>query len=141
MNRLGKTLCIFLALYFALVAIDSANGLSTCFFPAPVTKNQLDGLTCEWPQSSSSRIFALIVSVLGIVLSARALCGKRKARVSLAALIFAIGLLAIVNEAMGYFYFGYSPVSLERVLFVVGPLIIGFVLTYFSKSKHSPIAS
>ena len=141
MNRLGKTLCIFLALYFLLMAFGSVNGLWTCFFPEPVGKNQLDGLTCEWPQSSSNRIFTLIISVLGIVVFAWAWGGKQKARASLAALTFAIGILQVVNEAMGYFYMGYAPLALERVLSVVGPFIVGFLLIYFSKLKHAPIAS
>ena len=128
-------------LYFALMAFGSVSGLWTCFFPEPIEKNQLDGLTCEWPQSSSNRIFALIISALGIVLVAWAWGGMQKARVSLAALTFAIGLLEIVNKAMGYFYIGYAPLSLEHALFVLGPFAIGILLIYFSTPKHAAIAS
>lgn len=141
MNRLGKTLCLLLALYFALFAFDSANGLWTCFFPEPVDKDQLDGLTCEWPRSSRSRVFHLAISVLGILLVAWAWGGKQKAKLSLAALTFAIGILQVINEAMAYFYMGYSPFSLESVLFVIGPFVIGILLIYFSKPKQLPITS
>jgi hypothetical protein len=141
MNRLGKTLCIFLALFFAFAAFESINGLKLCFFPEPVGKNQLDGLTCEWPVSSNGRIFMLITSVLGILLAAWAWGGRQKARISLAALTFFIGFVQVVNEVWARFYFGYAPLSLEPALWVVAPFTIGVLLIYFSKPKHLPITS
>ena len=141
MNRLGKTLCILLGLYFTLLIIDSVHGLSTCFFPEPVGKHQLDGLTCEWPKSSRWRISDLTISVLGILLVVWAWGGSQKARRSLAALSFAIGFSHVVNEAMGYYHFGYMPLSLEGTLFVAVPLAVGFLLIYFSKPRPASNAT
>ena len=101
----------------------------------------MDGLTCEWPTSSKNRVFAFTISVLGILLVAWAWGGSQKARVSLAALTFVLGLLAIVDEVMSYFYIGYSPLSLEEALIVAVPFIVGFLLIYFSGSAQIPIAT
>ena len=135
MNRLGKTLCILLGLYFSLLVFDSVHGLSTCFFPEPVGRNQLDGLTCEWPKSSRWRISDLTISVLGILLVAWAWGGSQKAKRSLAALSFAIGLSQVVNEVMMHLYIGYAPLSLESALFITVPFAVGILLIYFSKPR------